>query len=600
MFNNKESGRFVFLIEKRACLPSVKLHFVDAVILFDSDWNPLNDLRSLQKISMESQHNGIKVFRLYTCFTVEEKLLMFAKQDTILDSNVESISQNITHSLLGWGAAYLFRKLDQFHSSSETTVFLNLHLTRKVEITGTAPHSILMKAQQIGATYSENIVLVGEKEGNSLPDNDTPIFWPGLLEGRYRRWIHISDRTQRIRRKVHNFDGFVKRNEAESETKKRRKTNIVDPVMPLECSREKRVSSKVDVTNLQMPRNLALLNLKTGNQSLKNKEVFLGYFVHSYRNCVTFSGYQNLRQTRLKSFFMLASCVHVKAQVVYRIESLETAKKHLQYECTEEEACSVYSRLRILKEKISCQARILEENLYLGGAKEIAVSDTKGLVTIGGAPDSFNSSEKLVSPKKGHTPHGTPINFHLNVEPVEDKLLKNLFDSIEKVSLRRSEDLSHKHQAEVLHFEKQMYEGRVQFEKAHDLDLEFLRTIHIDLTVINGKINLLIQEFSSKMDRLCQHLKQQKVKLLSMQLDMRRKGQELKHSWLVKAKTGQLEEFFDNLPLLETGFRIEKFKESSKYAGNCTESGTIILDSTHPFDGTNAELIKEPTGLQIL
>ncbi|KAL0914065.1 hypothetical protein M5K25_017570 [Dendrobium thyrsiflorum] len=652
MFNNKESGRFVFLIEKRACLPSVKLHFVDAVILFDSDWNPLNDLRSLQKISMESQHNCIKVFRLYTCFTVEEKLLMFAKQDTILDSNVECISRNITHSLLGWGAAYLFRKLDQFHSSSETTcisepsfdtlclndVILEIlsELPGKVEITGTAPHFILMKAQQIGATYSGNIVLVGEKEGNSLPDNDTLIFWPGLLEGRYRRWIHISDRTQRIRRKVHNFDGFVKRNEAESETKKRRKTNIVDPVIPLECSREKIVSSK-DISDAQKSRIVEsedrepkLEEQKSLLRSLRPElsklcdilglpesvtgkaQEFLEYIMNNHDVCS--------KKVTVLQALKISLCWRAASMSRHRLDrtdSLEIAKKHLQYECTEEEAYSVYSRLRILKEKFSCQARVLDNLIALdsldnqssclkridsgrkslpGRAKEMAVSETKGLVTIGGAPDSYKSSEKLVSPKKGQAPHGTPINFHLNVEPVEDKLLKNLFDSIEKVSLRRSEDLSHKHQAEVLHFEKQMYEERMQFEKAHDLDLEFLRSIHIDLTIINGKINLLSQEFSSKMGRFCQHLKQQKVKLLYMQLDMRRKEQELKHSWLVKAKTGQLEEFFDNLPLLDTGFRIEKFKESSKYAGNCTESGTIILDSAHPSDGTNAELIKAPTG----
>lgn len=260
MFNDKESGRFVFLIEKRACLPSVKLHFVDAVILFDSDWNPLNDLRSLQKISIESQHNCIKVFRLYTAFTVEEKLLMFAKQDTILDSNVENLSRNTTHLLLGWGASYLFRKLDQFHSKISTARILEPSFDKlclddvileiltafpgKVGITRTVSHPILVKALQNGATYSGNIVLVGEKEGNSLPDKNTPFSWSGLLEGRYRRWIHISDRTQRIRRKVHNFDGFVKRNEPESGMKKRRKTNIVDPVRSLECSQEKRVASK--------------------------------------------------------------------------------------------------------------------------------------------------------------------------------------------------------------------------------------------------------------------------------------------------------------------------------------------------------------------
>ncbi|KAL0912146.1 hypothetical protein M5K25_018099 [Dendrobium thyrsiflorum] len=49
-FNNKESGIFAFPIEKHDCLPSVKLLSVDAIILVNSDWNPLNDLRSLRML----------------------------------------------------------------------------------------------------------------------------------------------------------------------------------------------------------------------------------------------------------------------------------------------------------------------------------------------------------------------------------------------------------------------------------------------------------------------------------------------------------------------------------------------------------------------
>jgi len=54
MFTDKTKGRFIFLIDSRACGPSIKLSSVDAIIIYSSDWNPMNDLRALQKVSMES------------------------------------------------------------------------------------------------------------------------------------------------------------------------------------------------------------------------------------------------------------------------------------------------------------------------------------------------------------------------------------------------------------------------------------------------------------------------------------------------------------------------------------------------------------------
>ena len=58
---NKQSDKFVFLIESRACLRGIKLSSVDTIILFDSDWDPLNDLRTLQKINIDSQFEQLKL-----------------------------------------------------------------------------------------------------------------------------------------------------------------------------------------------------------------------------------------------------------------------------------------------------------------------------------------------------------------------------------------------------------------------------------------------------------------------------------------------------------------------------------------------------------
>ncbi|KAF3782133.1 CHROMATIN REMODELING 4 protein [Nymphaea thermarum] len=115
MFNDKEKGRFVFLLENRACSPSIKLSSVDAVIIFGSDWNPSNDLKALQKTNIDFQIEHLAVFRLYIPYTLEEKILRFYAQDMLLDNKLDNLSPNFLHMLLMWGTSYLFKKFDELH-----------------------------------------------------------------------------------------------------------------------------------------------------------------------------------------------------------------------------------------------------------------------------------------------------------------------------------------------------------------------------------------------------------------------------------------------------------------------------------------------------
>ncbi|PIA37321.1 hypothetical protein AQUCO_03000131v1 [Aquilegia coerulea] len=249
MFNNKENRRFVFLIENRACLPSIKLSSVDILIIFDSDWNPLNDLRALQKISINSQFEQLKVFRLYSSCTVEEKVLSLAKQDLTLDSNIQNINRTTSDSLLLWGANFLFHKLDEFHSDctpssvlkiSSEQLFLNdlmqellSHLPNVAESLEKENCKIVLKAQQCGTSYSKDINLLAEREmqlkGKELPH----VLWKNILSGRYPQWRYASGSSQRMRKKVQYFDELPEKCHENAEIVKKRKkvvSNIVDPI----------------------------------------------------------------------------------------------------------------------------------------------------------------------------------------------------------------------------------------------------------------------------------------------------------------------------------------------------------------------------------
>ncbi|KAJ4970479.1 hypothetical protein NE237_003578 [Protea cynaroides] len=260
MFNSSERGRFVFLLENRACHPSIKLSSVDTIILFDSDWNPLNDLRSLQRLHIDSQLKQLKIFRLYTSCTVEEKILSLAKQDISLDTNIQNINHSTCHILLIWGASYLFSKLDGFHGGNISASNLNIlsnepfmnavveelliHLLKNAENSKKNNCLFISKVKQIGATYSRDIPLLGESE-MQLRDEGTPhVFWTKLLQGRYPRWRYLSGLAHRIRKRVQYFDESPIKSDVDGDEviKKRNKVanNVIDLISLKPCLEDKR------------------------------------------------------------------------------------------------------------------------------------------------------------------------------------------------------------------------------------------------------------------------------------------------------------------------------------------------------------------------
>ncbi|KAK8641483.1 hypothetical protein V6N13_010886 [Hibiscus sabdariffa] len=245
-FNN-ESERFVFLLETRACLPSIKLSAVGTVIIFGSDWSPSNDLRALQRINIDSQFEHIKVFRLYSPFTVEEKLLMLSKHDKAIDSNVENISPSISHMLLKWGASYLFSQLENFHDISTldaSTLSQKSHLKDVIQefytillqtgIDDTSKLSLILQAKQKQGThrtemYRTEMPLFGEQKIQVMNEDSSHTFWTKLLEGKCPRWKYSTNTSQRNRKRIQYFDELQNRPQAESaEVTKRRKKFVSD------------------------------------------------------------------------------------------------------------------------------------------------------------------------------------------------------------------------------------------------------------------------------------------------------------------------------------------------------------------------------------
>ncbi|CAH6779961.1 probable global transcription activator SNF2L1 isoform X3 [Phodopus roborovskii] len=87
-FNAPNSSKFIFMLSTRAGGLGINLASADVVILYDSDWNPQVDLQAMDRAHRIGQKKPVRVFRLITDNTVEERIVERAEIKLRLDSIV--------------------------------------------------------------------------------------------------------------------------------------------------------------------------------------------------------------------------------------------------------------------------------------------------------------------------------------------------------------------------------------------------------------------------------------------------------------------------------------------------------------------------------
>uniref|UniRef100_A0A1I8JMH7 Reverse transcriptase domain-containing protein n=1 Tax=Macrostomum lignano TaxID=282301 RepID=A0A1I8JMH7_9PLAT len=88
VFSDKESDYFIFLLSTRAGGLGLNLQAADTVILFDSDWNPHQDLQAQDRAHRIGQKNEVRVLRLMCVNSVEERILAAARYKLNVDEKV--------------------------------------------------------------------------------------------------------------------------------------------------------------------------------------------------------------------------------------------------------------------------------------------------------------------------------------------------------------------------------------------------------------------------------------------------------------------------------------------------------------------------------
>ncbi|XP_064201992.1 chromodomain-helicase-DNA-binding protein 8 isoform X2 [Anguilla rostrata] len=101
-FSKPDSDRFVFLLCTRAGGLGINLTAADTCVIFDSDWNPQNDLQAQARCHRIGQSKAVKVYRLITRNSYEREMLDKASLKLGLDRAVlQSMSGNKDSSING-------------------------------------------------------------------------------------------------------------------------------------------------------------------------------------------------------------------------------------------------------------------------------------------------------------------------------------------------------------------------------------------------------------------------------------------------------------------------------------------------------------------
>ncbi|KAJ8329722.1 hypothetical protein BDV3_003709 [Batrachochytrium dendrobatidis] len=87
-FNRPDDPPFIFLLSTRAGGLGLNLQTADTVIIYDSDWNPHQDLQAQDRAHRIGQKKEVRILRLITSKSVEETILARAQYKLDIDGKV--------------------------------------------------------------------------------------------------------------------------------------------------------------------------------------------------------------------------------------------------------------------------------------------------------------------------------------------------------------------------------------------------------------------------------------------------------------------------------------------------------------------------------
>eukprot|EP00124_Ichthyophonus_hoferi_P002492 Ihof_evm11s171 gene=Ihof_evmTU11s171 len=143
-YNSEGSEKFMFLLSTRAGGLGINLATADVVIIYDSDWNPQMDLQAMDRAHRIGQKKQVRVFRIITENTVEERIIERAETKLRLDALViqqgrlaaekKSLGKDELFSMIRCGAEHVFKMTGSSTTDEDIDVILERSQERTKEM----------------------------------------------------------------------------------------------------------------------------------------------------------------------------------------------------------------------------------------------------------------------------------------------------------------------------------------------------------------------------------------------------------------------------------------------------------------------------------
>ncbi|KAG8145171.1 hypothetical protein E2320_013542, partial [Naja naja] len=219
-FNAEGSEDFCFLLSTRAGGLGINLASADTVVIFDSDWNPQNDLQAQARAHRIGQKKQVNIYRLVTKGTVEEEIIERAKKKMVLDhlviqrmdttgrtvldnssdrSNTNPFNKEELTAILKFGAEDLFKEPEGEESEPQEMdieEILRLAETRENEPSTSATDELLSQFKVQAQKRSSKLCY--NRRGRSRGGRKTQKEWENIIPEEQRKKVEEEERQKEL------------------------------------------------------------------------------------------------------------------------------------------------------------------------------------------------------------------------------------------------------------------------------------------------------------------------------------------------------------------------------------------------------------------
>ncbi|XP_013407633.1 chromodomain-helicase-DNA-binding protein 4 isoform X2 [Lingula anatina] len=238
-FNMNGSPSMVFLLSTRAGGLGINLATADTVIIYDSDWNPHNDIQAFSRAHRIGQANKVMIYRFVTRASVEERITQVAKKKMMLTHLVVrpglggkggSMSKQEVDDILKFGTEELFKDEFKTEDSSQANesriVYDDAAVKELLDRTQQGQEEKEMAMNEYFTSFKVASYAFKEEEEEEEEEKEIlkqevehadPAYWEKLLRHHYEQQQEDLARTlgkgKRVRKQVNYNDAMGGTNE---------------------------------------------------------------------------------------------------------------------------------------------------------------------------------------------------------------------------------------------------------------------------------------------------------------------------------------------------------------------------------------------------